>query len=184
MKVLVAYASRHGSTVGIAERIAAGLRDAGLDAEARPVAHVDDVEGYDAVVVGSAAYMFHWLREATRFVKRHRAVLAQRSVWLFSSGPLGTDLVDEDGVDVLEATRPREFAELAPLIQPRGTQVFFGAWDPEAPKVGFVEQLVRRLPAAAETPVGDFRDWPAIDAWAVAIARELRTADATTAGGG
>jgi hypothetical protein len=34
MKVLVGYARRHGSTAGIAERIAAGLRQEGLSAEA------------------------------------------------------------------------------------------------------------------------------------------------------
>jgi hypothetical protein len=48
-------------------------------------------------VIGAAAYMFHWLKDATRFVKRHHRLLAERPVWLFSSGPLGTDLVDEDG---------------------------------------------------------------------------------------
>jgi menaquinone-dependent protoporphyrinogen oxidase len=113
MEVLVAYASRHGSTAGIAERIAAGLQAAGLSAEAVAVTHVGDVERYDAFVIGSAAYLFHWLKDATRFVKRHRAVLGDRPLWLFSSGPLGTDRIDAQGEEVLEATRPREFDELA-----------------------------------------------------------------------
>jgi menaquinone-dependent protoporphyrinogen oxidase len=73
MEVLVAYASRHGSTAGIADRIAAGLQAAGVSAEAVAVSEVGDVERYDAFVVGSAAYLFHWLKDATRFVKRHRA---------------------------------------------------------------------------------------------------------------
>ncbi|HSK90804.1 MAG TPA: flavodoxin domain-containing protein [Euzebyales bacterium] len=184
MNVLVAYASRHGSTAGIAERIAAGLREAGLSAEARDVKRVDNIEAYGAFVVGSAAYMFHWLKDATRFVKRHRAVLEKQPVWLFSSGPLGTDLVDEDGIDVLETTRPKEFAELAPLVHPRGMQVFFGAWDPEAPPAGLVERMVRRMPAADATPAGDFRDWAAIDAWAAGIARELRTTAAVVSRSG
>ena len=59
MKVLVGYASRHGATAGIAERIAAGLREEGLSAEARPVAEVSQVGEYDAFVIGAAAYMFH-----------------------------------------------------------------------------------------------------------------------------
>lgn len=177
MNVLVAYASRHGSTAGIAERIAAGLRAGGLAAEARPVAQVEDVDGYDAFVVGSAAYMFHWLKDATRFVKRHRALLDNRPVWFFSSGPLGTDRVDEDGEDVLTATRPKEFDELAALVHPVGMQVFFGAWDPQAPTIGLAERLVRRLPATDATPAGDFRDWAAIDAWTAGIARELLTAE-------
>jgi len=63
MHILVAYASRHGATQGIAERIAETLRSAGLDAEALPVASVKSVAGYDAFVIGSAAYMFRWLKE-------------------------------------------------------------------------------------------------------------------------
>jgi menaquinone-dependent protoporphyrinogen oxidase len=183
MKVLVAYASRHGATTGIAERIVDGLQAHGLTAELRPVDQVGEVERYDAFVIGSAAYLFHWLKDATRFVKRHRALLATRPVWLFSSGPLGTDRVDEHGDDVLEATRPKEFDELAGLVHPRGMQVFFGAWDPHAPLVGVTEQLVRRLPATAETPAGDFRDWPAIDVWSAEIARELLAQDVGAARG-
>jgi menaquinone-dependent protoporphyrinogen oxidase len=182
--VLVAYASRHGATAGIAERIAAGLQTHGLTAGARPVDEVGEVERYDAFVIGSAAYLFHWLKDATRFVKRHRALLATRPVWLFSSGPLGTDRIDAQGDDVLEVTRPKEFDELAALVHPRGLQVFFGAWDPNVPKVGVTEQLVRRLPAAADTPAGDFRDWAAIDAWSAEIARELLARDAGAATGG
>ena len=62
MRVLVAYASRHGATQGIAERIAETLRAAGIDAKAQPVASVKSVAGYDAFVIGSAAYLFHWLK--------------------------------------------------------------------------------------------------------------------------
>ena len=179
MHVLVAYASRHGATKGIAERIAASLRGAGLAAEARSVKDVREVAAYDAFVVGGAAYMFHWLKEATEFAKRNRAVLAERPVWLFSSGPLGTDLVDEQGRDVYETTRPREFDELEALLHPRGLRIFFGAWDPEAPPIGMAERLMRLAPASKTAfPSGDFRDWAAIDAWAAEIAAELQPATA------
>jgi menaquinone-dependent protoporphyrinogen oxidase len=136
MKVLVAYASRHGATAGIAERIAPGCRLTGCPPRPVRSSEVGEVERYDAFVIGSAAYLFHWLKDATRFVKRHRALLATRPVWLFSSGPLGTDRIDEQGDDVLEATRPREFDELAALVHPRGLQVFFGAWDPTPRRSG------------------------------------------------
>lgn len=174
MTVLVAYASRHGATRGIAERIAERLRAGGLGAEVRDVSEVRDIAGYDAFVIGSAAYMFHWLKEATGFVKRNRAVLASRPVWLFSSGPVGTDTVDDEGRDVLVASEPKEFAELRAMLHPRGDRVFFGAWDPSAPAVGFAERLVRLMPAARDAmPSGDFRDWPVIEAWADSIAAEL-----------
>ncbi len=166
MTVLVAYASRHGSTAGIAERIAATMTESGVATEARSVDDVDDAAVYDAFVIGSAAYMYRWLKEATTFVRRNRDLLAARPVWLFSSGPLGTDLVDEQGRDIFSAMRPKEFDELGPLIHPRGENVFFGAWDPDAPPVGLAERSMRLLPKARE----------AIPAWARAIAGELRTA--------
>ncbi len=175
MRVLVAYATRHGATARIAERIAGALTAAGLQAEARPVSDVGDVGDYDAVVLGGAAYMFHWLKPAVTFARRHRKELAARPVWLFSSGPLGTDLVDKDGKNVLETSRPKEFGELAELLHPRGERVFFGAYDPGAPPAGLAERFVRHMPAArAALPAGDFRDWPAIDTWAAGIAAELR----------
>ena len=119
MNVLVVYASRHGSTAGIAERIAAGLRDAGLAAEARPVAQVDDVDGHNAFVVGSAAYMFHWLKDATRFVKRHRAVLAKRPVWLAGIASDALGFVGQAGAAAVCASAP---ALAATRAQHRGRE--------------------------------------------------------------
>jgi menaquinone-dependent protoporphyrinogen oxidase len=174
MSILVAYASRHGSTRGIAERIAERLRAHGLDAEVRPVADVRDASRYDAFVVGGAAYLFHWLKDTTTFVRRNRALLAERPTWLFSSGPIGTDTVDTQGRDVLVTTVPKEFPGLREAIHPRGEQVFFGAIDPTARPVGLAERLMALMPAAKRSlPKGDFRDWPAIDAWADRIASEL-----------
>ena len=180
MLFLVAYATRHGSTAGIAESIAETLRAAGLTADAVQVEQVHDLEGYDAVVLGGAAYMFHWLKDATKFAKGHHRELRSRPTWLFSSGPLGTDLIDEEGRDVLETTRPREFEELTALLHPRGERIFFGAWDPDAPPVGMGERMLRHMPAATQAmPAGDFRDWSAIEAWARDIATEITAATAS-----
>jgi menaquinone-dependent protoporphyrinogen oxidase len=174
MTVLVAYASRHGATQGIAERIADRLRADGIESEARPAATVRDAARYDAFVVGGAAYMFHWLGDATAFVKHNRQLLAGRPTWLFSSGPLGTDTIDEKGQDVLEATVPKEFPGLREAIHPRGEMVFFGAMDPAARPIGLAERFMALMPAARDAlPKGDFRDWAAIDAWADEIAGSL-----------
>jgi menaquinone-dependent protoporphyrinogen oxidase len=184
MKILVAYASRHGATKGIAERIAATLERTGLEVTLQPVKSAGPVEGYDAFVIGSAAYMGGWLGEATSFVRRHRDLLAGRPVWLFSSGPVGTETVDAKGRDQLTASEPKEFAEFAGTIQPRGQRVFFGAYDPDAAPAGVAEGLMSRfmrvMPAVRQAlPAGDFRDWPAIEAWAEAIARELQPVGAS-----
>jgi menaquinone-dependent protoporphyrinogen oxidase len=175
VKVLVAYASRHGATAGIAERIAQRLDAKGFDTTSVPVGEAESLEAYDAFIVGSAAYMFHWLKDATRFVKRNSDLLAQRPVWFFSSGPLGTDLVDDKGQDVFVSTRPKEFEELEPLVDIQGDHVFFGAWDPEVKPKGIGERFVRLMPATRDAlPAGDFRDWDAIEAWADEIGDQLR----------
>jgi len=180
MKVLVAYASRHGSTAGIAERIADGLRGAGAEVDVAPVAEVADLGGYDAAVVGGAAYMFHWLRDASSFVRRHRVELTEVPTWLFSSGPLGTDDLDKEGRDVFESTRPKEFDELADAVASRGERVFRGAWTGDGPPVGIGERMMRLMPAARDAlPVGDFREWDQVDAWAAEIAGGLGLSAAT-----
>ena len=106
--ILVVYASKHGTTKEIAERIAEALRAAGQEAEARPVEAAADLSGYDAFVIGSATYLGHWLKEASGFVRRSRAILASRSVWLFSSGPLGTEATGAEGRDLREAAEPKD----------------------------------------------------------------------------
>jgi len=175
MSVLVAYASRHGATKGIAERVGERLHDDGLEVEVREAAAVRDAAQYDAVVIGAAAYMTHWLDDATRFVERNLEVLAARPVWLFSSGPIGTATVDAKGRDVLATSEPHEFERFVDPLQPRDMHVFFGAFDPGAPPTGLAERFMHHLPAAvtAAMPAGDFRDWGAIDAWADRIAAEL-----------
>jgi menaquinone-dependent protoporphyrinogen oxidase len=175
MSVLIVYASKHGATRGIAGRIAACLRTAGCKADVRPVKDAGDLAAYDAFVIGSAAYELHWRKEATEFVRRNTKVLAARPVWLFSSGPLGTEPADAKGRDLRTVTVPKEIPEFTEALHPRGHHVFFGALDPS--KLTFAERSLRKLPAArAALPDGDFRDWPEIDDWAAGIARELATA--------
>jgi len=178
VRILVTYASRHGATRGIAERIAQTLEREGVDVTLEPVETAVATDNFDAFVIGSAAYVSRWLREATHFVQRNRSVLERRPVWLFSSGPIGTATVDAKGRDVLEASEPREFAEFAETLHPRDQRVFFGAFDPEAAPVGLAERLgapFMRMPSVREAlPAGDFRDWPQIESWAAGIAQALQ----------
>lgn len=172
MKVLVAYATRHGATRDIAERVAQTLDRRGLEVTLLPTNQARSVDGFDAFVIGSAAYAGQWLGSASSFVRHHSTTLASHRTWLFSSGPLGSDTVDAKGRDVLLSTRPREFEQFERAIHPRDERVFFGAWDPSAPRIGVLEHLMPGV-ARRGMPSGDFRDWPAIEAWADAIADEL-----------
>ena len=178
MSILVAYASKHGATAEIAERIAENLREAGQDADTRPVQEAGDLGDYEGFVLGSAAYLGHWLKDAAAFVRNNQDLLAQRPVWLFSSGPLGTEATDAKGVDLHTAAEPKELPEFQEAIHPREHRVFFGVLDPD--RLSFTERSFRRLPAArAILPEGDFRDWDEIQEWAYQIAKELTQADAT-----
>lgn len=167
MNVIVVYASRYGSTKEIAEFIAERLREHGMQTEVRSVGAAPDPGDYDAVVIGSAVYMEHWMKEAVEFVRRDRTVLAGRPVWLFSSGPL--ELEPEKSPDDLE---PKEIGKFRELIHPRDHHVFFGALDPG--RLGLQHRLIRKLPAGrALLPEGDFRNWDDIETWVGGIARAL-----------
>jgi hypothetical protein len=89
MTVLVAYASRHGATGGIAGRIVGRIADAGTAVDLRQVDAIESLDAYDAVVFGAPVYDQSWPPEADRFVDRHRDALAARPLWLFSVGSFG-----------------------------------------------------------------------------------------------
>jgi len=161
MRVMVACASKHGATEGIAEAIAERLQQLGHDAVAVRISDVTDLEGVHAVVLGSAIYAGSWMKEATEFAEANADALSKLPVWLFSSGPLGTEVHDDE-------EQPRQLADLKEKLRPRAHRLFFGALDRET--LGFGERMMVK---AVRAPEGDFRDWNAIGAWADEIAREL-----------
>ncbi len=167
--VLVAFASRFGSTKAIAERIAATIEATGHVVDLRPADQAGVIDGYGAFVIGSSVEAGHWQSAATGFAERNREVLLLRPVWLFSSGPLGDHAADAPQPD------PTEVATLRYELAIRDHRVFAGSYDratADFSGMGLAERvLVRRL-----MPTGDWRDWPAIEAWAREIADELAAA--------
>jgi menaquinone-dependent protoporphyrinogen oxidase len=165
MRILVSAASRHGSTAEIATELGKALRgalpDAGIDVV--PPGRVTDVDGYDAVLLGSAVYFGRWLGEARWQVTAHAETLRARPVWLFSSGPVGDPAIP--------STEPADAAELATTVGAREHILFPGALHREL--LGMREKLATGL---VHAPDGDYRDWAAVRAWADRIAAELRLA--------
>jgi len=186
-QVLVVYASRHGATRGIAQRIGDVLRSEGLDVDITRADEAVGVGAADAVVVGSAVYMGSWMKEAIEFVKRNEVTLAERPLWFFSSGPLPRSSMGKgQGVDPLtDSLGPedgpgsggrKKVTEISATTSPKDHRVFLGAFDPDDPAKVTSERLVRMLPAVKKAlPAGDFRDWDAIDAWAHQIAATFAT---------
>jgi menaquinone-dependent protoporphyrinogen oxidase len=158
-RVLVAYATKMGSNTEVAHAIAEVLQAAGLDADAVPAREVRDLSPYGAVVLGSALYAAHWQREANRFLNRHREGLKARRVWLYSSGPLDHHHAAQN---LPITTHAAEAVGDIPYVAHR---TFGGRLDPAAP--GIDAQIL------ATHPIGDFRNWPAIRAWAGEIAATL-----------
>lgn len=165
-KVLVAYATKYGATAEIAQRIGQVLREPGLQAEVLPADRVHDLSPYQAVVLGSAVYAGMWRKEAVEFLTVHEAALAQRPVWLFSSGPTG----EGDPVQLMKGwSFPEAQRAIADRIRPRDVVLFHGLIDPK--RLSLPEKLIAK---GVKAPLGDFRDWEAITAWAAAVARALR----------
>jgi ABC-type uncharacterized transport system involved in gliding motility auxiliary subunit len=75
-KVLVAYASRYGSTAEVAQAIGARLGERDMAVDVKNVEEVKDLAGYSAVVVGSAVRVGRWLPAATKFVQQHKSALS------------------------------------------------------------------------------------------------------------
>jgi menaquinone-dependent protoporphyrinogen oxidase len=161
MNILVTYATKHGSTAEIARVIARDLREAGFEVEVQEVDHVTSLEAVDAVVLGSAIYVGQWQGAALRFIDRFEEQLKARSVWLFSSGPIGDDPKPVE--------EPPATSDLLARTGALEHQSFTGKLDRS--HLGFGDRLIASVVRA---PEGDFRDWDAIRGWAVHIARQLR----------
>ena len=165
-QVLVTYATKYGGTAEIAERIGQVLREAGLGADVLPADRVSDLTSYKAVVLGSAVYIGKWRKGAVKFLRANEEALAERLVWLFSSGPTG----EGDPVGLTQGWRfPKALQPIADRIRPRDTAVFHGVLDVQ--KLNSIERwMIKKV----QTPFGDSRDWEAITAWATAIAEVLK----------
>ena len=177
IRVLVASASRYGSTQTIAERIAKTLREQGLAVETQRAGGVSDASAYDAFVVGSAVYYGSWLKEAAEFVRQSSAVLANRPVWLFSSGPISAGTTDAQDSELRVVAEPKQIADFKTTVNPQDHRVFFGKLDRS--KLRLVDRLVAKMPAFPGSE-GDFRDWKDIEAWTTGIAAHLETLDPTS----
>jgi menaquinone-dependent protoporphyrinogen oxidase len=166
MNVLVAFASKNGATAEIAATIADRLRASGLDVDCREAGDVASLDPYDAVVLGSAVYMRRWRVGARRFLRRHARALAQRPLWVFSSGPVGDPARDDPAW-----AEPGRTMRRVEDIGAHEHVVFAGRVpvDGRGP-------LDRRMAEDTPPEFRDRRDWDAIRAWADGVASELRAA--------
>ena len=157
--ILLAYATRYGSTQQVAETIAAALRQVGLEVDIQPMREVKRLDNYDAVVLGAAIYNARWHPDAHHFLSQHQETLRQRPVAIFALGPLTS------GDAAMRRSRRQLDRELEkyPWLKPVALEIFVGKYDPS--KLGFFERLL---------PASDHRDWDAIHAWANALPAQVQ----------
>ncbi|WP_030843986.1 flavodoxin domain-containing protein [Streptomyces sp. NRRL F-4474] len=162
-RVLVAYGSRHGATAGIASEIGKALREDGFDAVVLPADDVEDVRGFDAVVLGGSLYAGHWSGKARHCAERNEQYLKHRPVWLFSSGPVDSSAEQHEIPPVPAVARQME------RLGAREHATFGGSITASTPGL-IAKALVRHGKG------GDFRNSERIQAWAHHIGSELAAA--------
>lgn len=165
-KILIAYASEFGTTGEVAEAIGEVLCQDGNTVETKWVKNVKDLNGYDAVIIGSAIQYDRWMPEATRFVTANQHILSKLPVAFFFT--------------CLVLSRKTEKAEhkamgysdklysLVPQVKPVDVGRFAGVLD--FSKMSFFFRLLfKGFSLITGVQEGDYRDWDAIHSWAKGI---------------
>ena len=163
--VLVAFATRYGSTQEVAEAVAKSLRAASLEVDVKPLREVKTVEGYGGIVIGAPLQMFRWHKDALAFLSRQQAALTELPVAVFALGPFND--VEKEWNEV-RAQLDKELAKF-PWFSPMAVRVFGGKFDPTTLRFPFT-----LLPALKKIPAADVRDWGAIEAWGKDLASGFR----------
>jgi menaquinone-dependent protoporphyrinogen oxidase len=164
-KILVTYASKHGSTAEIAERIARSIEKEGNDVNICPVDKAGDPLNYSTIIIGTAVYIGKWRKAAVDYLKRNQIELANTKVWMFATGPTG----EGDPDDLLNGWKyPDSLKPVIENINPFDIKIFHGALDDS--KLDIMEKLAIKM---VKAPLGDFRDWDEVEKWAVNISNSL-----------
>ena len=159
---LVTYVTRAGSTAEVAHSIAEVLTSHGAAVDVLPLKEVASLQGYQAVVLGSAVRMGAWLPEAVKFVEQNREALDRVHSAFFAVHLMN---LGED-----ETSRQARLAYLDPvrkLMKPCKEAFFAGVGDWK--KVTFLEKMMAKM---VKAPEGDFRNWPVIRSWAEELCQD------------
>lgn len=164
-RVLVVYASKYGSTGGVADAIGKELCSKDVASDVVLIKNADNIRSYQGAIIGSAIYMGKWMSEAIDFVKENRDVLCNVPVAYFLVG-MTLAKNPEKRAEVLSYVDP--ILKDVPEIKPVGIGTFAGAMD-----YNNLSWINKKILRSKGTPEGDFRDWNAIRSWAMDIKRTL-----------
>lgn len=156
-RILVTYATRAGSTVEVAGAIAKTLAGLGFNVDVRPAKEMPSIEGYRALVSGSAVREHTWLPEALDFIKSNRSVLTNIPVFFYTM-----HLSNLDNDEKSRAKRLANLEEARSLVEPKDAAFFAGKLD-----YSRLSLLDRVSYSKGEK---DLRDWQAIRNWVAGLA--------------
>jgi menaquinone-dependent protoporphyrinogen oxidase len=157
-KVLVAYASKYGSTGGVADAIGKELCNKDVATDVVLIKNANDISSYQGVIIGSPIYMGKWLSEAADFVKKNKDTLCKVPVAYFLVG-MTLARHPEKRAEALSYMDP--ILKAVPEIKPVDIGTFAGAMD-----YNNLSWINKKILASKGSPEGDFRDWNTIRAWA------------------
>jgi menaquinone-dependent protoporphyrinogen oxidase len=158
-KVLVTYASKYGSTGGVADAIGRELCSRDVATDVVLIKNAGNVGSYQGVVIGSAIYRGKWMSEAIDFVNKNQDILRQMPVAYFLVCMTLFQPTEKNRAKVLSYIDP--VLKAVPELKPVGIGTFAGALDYN--NLSWVNNKILR---SKGTPEGDFRDWKAVRAWA------------------
>jgi len=157
-KILITYATKAGSTVEIAAVIGETLSKRGFQVDVKPVSENPTLDGYQAVLMGSAIRMGSWLPEAVEFVRKNQAALQQLPTSIFT-----VHMLNAGDDETSHAARQAYTAPVRELLPNVGEVFFKGKLDPKT--LSFFDRLIAKAVETPDNPPGDFRDWDAIRGW-------------------
>lgn len=155
-KVLITYATRCGSTAEVAAAIGKVFCERGASVDVLPLKDVKSIDAYQAVILSSAVRIGAWLPEAVKFVEQNQARLNQMPTAFFA-----VHLNNTDDDEVSRAARHAYLDPVRKLVTPAAEAFFAGVGD--FSKINLLERMMAKF---VKSPVGDFRDWTKIRAWA------------------
>ena len=165
-KILIAYASRAGSTGEIAEAVGQVLCKAGAIVDVRRIQDVKDIKPYRSVIIGSAVRMGRLLPETVRFAKKHNSSLQQIPTAYFVTGITMRKDTPENRKQAVSYLEP-----LCRIKEPVSMGLFGGKVDHS--KLGLLWRFFLSFDKEGMPREGDWRNWEAIFTWAVELCTAL-----------
>ena len=156
-RILVAYASKAGSTGEVAEAIGQALAVNRATVDVYPIEAVPNIQDYQAVIVGSAIRAGRWLAAATRFVETHQSYLSHIPTAYFTCCMTLHEETEENRRKALGYMDP-----VRSMVTPLAVGAFAGKIDYS--KLSFLDGMMFKVMGGGIE--GDFRQWEAIRAWA------------------